>query len=452
MDELGIASNQSNSIGTDLNNAYNNAASFISNTFNSTTDAISNFIGAGSSDTQSAYNSAAESDARLMAKASKEGLTTKAGATTMTASFAQGATNVRGGSPLTNQIKLSNNKSTIIDTDQYVIGKIPGYNELVDADQTYLNHKLVSYNTIDFIPASYTINISQFLPGGSADTANEIYKYESGASSQGQLMWQHIIAVNKAKLGDGLAGISSAPQKIRIIATTDSAITEDLSNSFGSSILQQNVDSFQNNNGGSLAGKALNIGKHLSTIGAGLDSTYPYQAMNMLQTDTLSDLVASLAMGMKVNLPQTWQASSYNLTQRLAIRLISPYGHPTAIRKYITEPLLLMILMASPITIDGVSYGYPPLWKVQSKGLGEISLGFIQNLNIMRGGADLAFNVHSQPMIIDVALSIGLITPGFGATINNSIDYEQTFSNTPQNIYKSLQPYSLLQGIQENGS
>jgi len=39
------------------------------------------------------------------------------------------------------------------------------------------------------------------------------------------------------------------------------------------------------------------------------------------------------------------------------IRLVSPYGHPKAVKEFILKPLSYLLLLAAPQTTNGVTYG-----------------------------------------------------------------------------------------------
>ena len=70
-------------------------------------------------------------------------------------------------------------------------------------------------------------------------------------------------------------------------------------------------------------------------------------------------------------------------------------GHIDDISKYILRPLRILTLACSPVTFDGASFGYPPIWKVETEGLSTSNLSAITAMTISRGGQDTMFNRYN---------------------------------------------------------
>jgi len=138
-----------------------------------------------------------------------------------------------------------------------------------------------------------------------------------------------------------------------------------------------------------------------------------------------SVLIKNLLQYKYLSVPKTYSGSSYNPALNFNIRLISPYGHPEAIQKFIVEPLTYIMLLAPPTTDDGVTYGNANYVSVRAYGIADIDLGIIENISIRRGGNDVAYNKYRQPLSVDVNLSIKPAAAGFAAVQSNTFKDKQ---------------------------
>lgn len=127
--------------------------------------------------------------------------------------------------------------------------------------------------------------------------------------------------------------------------------------------------------------------------------------------------------GKKLSLPKIWKSTTYSPSLTLTIKLVSPYGDPKAIKSYIIEPLMYIMILASPRTKDGITYGLPrPVW-VNGYGSTSLNLAYIETVNIRRGGRETSYNIHKQPLVLDVALTIKPLTEGFAAVDKGVTDW-----------------------------
>ena len=177
-------------------------------------------------------------------------------------------------------------------------------------------------------------------------------------------------------------------------------------------------------------------------------------AINSMVNGALGTAADIIFEGKQVSLPRIWKGSNYNPTLNLVVKLVSPYGHKTAIKNYILKPLLYILLLASPRSNDGLSYGQFQPVRVKAYGLSNINLGAIMNVSIRRGGKETAYNVWKQPLIVEVALSIRPLADGFAcmdetpdvATFEDGdVDYNDHQMGSPiittvGNVIQSLRP------------
>lgn len=128
---------------------------------------------------------------------------------------------------------------------------------------------------------------------------------------------------------------------------------------------------------------------------------------------TIESVGQVLIKGNRISLPKVWSTTEYRPGLTANVKLISPYGHPAAIRKFIIEPLCYLVILAAPKTEDGVSWGYPFTVGVRGYGMTHFNVGYIENLTMRRGGGDTAFNLFYQPLQVDVSISFVTLTDGF---------------------------------------
>jgi hypothetical protein len=134
------------------------------------------------------------------------------------------------------------------------------------------------------------------------------------------------------------------------------------------------------------------------------------------------NIFADILKGNMLGLPKKWDNTTYSPTFTANVNLVSPYGHPDCVKKYVVEPLLYLLLLAVPFSPDGVTYGYPLLVRVKSYGICNINFGYISNISIRRGGSDVTYNKFRQPLSVDVNFSIHPVIDGLAAVVNDDID------------------------------
>ena len=167
---------------------------------------------------------------------------------------------------------------------------------------------------------------------------------------------------------------------------------------------------------------------------------------------TMADIVIR---GKQLSLPKIWKQSDYNPSVMFNVKLVSPYGSPKAIKEFIIAPLVYLLLMASPESGDGLSYGlYQPV-KIKSYGISNINLGAITSIGIRRGGRETAYNAYKQPLQLDITLQVMPLTSGFAYMNENIADvatmkdadrpYSENATGSPAittvgNMIQSLRP------------
>ncbi len=253
------------------------------------------------------------------------------------------------------------------------------------------------------------------------------------------------------KMCSDYLGDASAPSALRIFLTDDTTTTDGIQTQYTENFFQKLADGLSNALQGftsiasSLSSSALNEGvdKLLGEDNINTDKIVGDVSNGLNLSDNNKDMLGHIVKdlkagakiilkGNKLSLPKIWQSSSYASSFSVSTKLYSPYGSPKAIKQYIVRPLVLIFLMGMPQSDDMVSYGRPFAVTVRSWGSQFLSLAGITNITLQRGGADSAFNLYKQPLVVNVNIEFTSIVDGvlaFADPINdlNPIPpYEQT--------------------------
>jgi len=286
-------------------------------------------------------------------------------------------------------------------------------------------------NIVDIMPAHFTLN----LAGDNAkfsvyNTGDPIAKFQQRCKTY---------------------GLPGTHKMARLWLTGESTFQEEVSNEYQTNSIENMINGLM----GTTAGSYTNMFRSVSA-GAG-QQKYP-DAIAKGLTGSLSSATATInaatgggalstAIANAVNnvgktliksmlsfkylsVPKTYSGSAYNPALNFNVRLISPYGHPEAIQKFIVEPLTYLMLLAPPTTDDGVTYGNANYVSIRAYGIADIDLGIIENISIRRGGNDVAYNKNRQPLSIDVNLSIKPAAAGFAAEQGNVSGYQDKQHDT----------------------
>lgn len=380
---------------------------------------------------------------------------------------------------------------------KYVIGKIPGYNSGIlpntggkvnsNASEIYTNRLLNNLNTIEFTPIAYRLNFSGILPDVISDALEgkiaqagtdfmdgvkkleQIFtdmekKLESDAQSDsyskmGSAVFDGVAAASKALVGgtvkvsrrrssqawmnllylgvlhpNNTVGRANLHETLydgfTILGTNDSTFNETISNEYGPNRFQQAAEDISSKIKESAIGSAASL---VGNLYRSYDSANGLEALGIVGQFGLLGALSGIFQGVKIQLPQVWNNSDYNSSLNIMIRLISPSGDQASIKKYIKDPLEILIRATAPITLDGMMYGYPMIWDVKAHGVMHLKLATVTALTITRGGNDTVFNKYDEPLNVDVRLMITPINPGFAQ--GPMCDYSMT---DPTDIIVSL--------------
>lgn len=301
------------------------------------------------------------------------------------------------------------------------IGNVLSMRETIDPGLRVTKYIRSYLGVVDIVPIDYVLklNVLNKKNGGWAVE----YDYENGISKYKKILGNYKL--------DPYSGL-------RLWLTDDSQAYDEISQHFDNNIIEEGLNTltgkarsfsalFQSGKSTDLLNtiskdaeqllrtKAADLARSSGAVIAGIggydqDMQTKIEEMVAGATGTAADIIFE---GKQISLPRIWKGSNYNPTLNLNIKLISPYGHKTAIKHYIINPLLYILLLAVPRSSDGLSYGQFQPIKLKGYGMSNINLGAIVNVSIRRGGKETVYNVWKQPLILEVALTIRPLADGF---------------------------------------
>lgn len=348
------------------------------------------------------------------------------------------------------------------------IGNYLGLRNAIDQEHRVTKYIRSNLATVDIIPVDYSLSLNSinktYAEGGKYaieyDFASAIDKYKSICT------WY--------KLDGNYGGL-------RLWLTDDTQSSEDFKHQFDNNIIESGINSLSGM-GRSLrqivqsTGTSQNTLNQISSklqevavagttkVATGLmDTIGGMTGMDKEMSGALGSAISSLGKtaasivfeGKQLSLPRIWKQSMYSPSVTFNIKLVSPYGSKEAVKYFIINPLLYILILASPRTKDGLSYGLFQPVRIKGYGISNINLGAIENVSIRRGGKDTSYNVWKQPLTVDVALSVRPLTDGFAVMEKGcndvanfeaaSWDYGETSSGSPAittlgNVIQSFRP------------
>lgn len=308
----------------------------------------------------------------------------------------------------------------------FKIGKPSKFSQNVDPKsriQEYIESKM---SVIDLIPCDYLIPLAKAFISKNKDGKIDIIDALAPAISYAQAVERFQIISKVYGLPPGFGGL-------RLYLTDDTTSTDEFSSSYTDNILK------------SAFNKAVDKTRTFRDLGRSVTSAYDEWARGIgakaggglgkllevgagaLGVDAdIESLGAAIgtavAAGNKISLPKLWSDSTYTPNMSAVVKLVSPYGHPSAIKEFIIKPLMYLLIMAAARTSDGISYGQSPKMTVKGYGTANLPLAHISSISLRRGGSDTSFNIYRQPLSIDVSIQFQSLMDGFAVFTKETKD------------------------------
>jgi hypothetical protein len=305
------------------------------------------------------------------------------------------------------------------DNELLRIGKPCAYHDSVDPNHRIGNFLRSRMSVIDLIPCTYKLDFSKatdestdssgLVPQINYDAMDD-YKKTCQSYGLNQITALRLYTTDDTQASDSIqntlkdnyfqSGLNAISEKVSPI--------QDFMRSIDKNFTQDAVDKIKE--------KAKGSGVDYDLGGAGAKLL-----------DTAVDVIAK---GHRISLPSIWSNSQYTPNFQAVIKLASPYGDVKAIKEFIIKPLMYLLILASPKTTDGVSYGNPYNLTIKAYGLNYSPIGMISNITLRRGGNDSSYNIFRQPLSIDVSLDFQYLVNGFA-------HYDHTKNIEEQNLFAS---------------
>jgi len=334
---------------------------------------------------------------------------------------------------------------TISDTeknlqDLFMIGRPCKFNNIIDPYNRFGNYLRSKMSVIDLIPVDYGVDLKRMteMVAGATDseTNNKVSIYSIG--------YQEKIALYKRLCTyHGLKEYVG----IRLFTTDDTTASDTIQVQYKDSTFQGLSDSLSSagqsyrDAANSLLGshskefsdKVTAAGTQMASEGvAALGGNAGLQELMKGVASVAGDMVMK---GNKMTFPKIWQSSTYNGNLSVNVRLVSPYGHPKAVKEFILKPLSYLILLAAPQTINGVTFGGSIPITIKAYGLNYTVLGSISSMTFRRGGSDSSFNLYRQPLTIDISIEFQTLFDAFAvfdpSVLGDSLKIDRDIFKSP---------------------
>lgn len=316
--------------------------------------------------------------------------------------------------------KISNDDKTL--ADLFLIGRPCKFNTVIDPSQRFGNYLRSKMSVIDLIPVDYGIEYNKMLDvvtGAKAkdeEKIESIYKFSYNSTEEGKIgLYKRLCSYHGLKEFVGL----------RLFTTDDTTTNETIQVQYKDSTFQGLTDKmadfgqqYRETANIALGSGAKNFGDSVTSAASGAASDIVKTLGGGPQIQQLLQGVVQVAgdmvmQGNKMTFPKLWQNTSYTNSMSVNIRLVSPYGHPKAIKEFIMKPLSYLILLAAPQTKDGITFGGNIPITIKAYGMNYTIFGSIASLTFRRGGSDTSYNLYRQPLTIDVSIEFQTLFDAF---------------------------------------
>lgn len=335
------------------------------------------------------------------------------------------------------------------------IGNYLGLRTEIDKNNRVTNLIRSNLSVVDILPVDYALNFSYLTKAQGQPGYAVVYDFETPANGYAKRCKHYALPE-----ANGL----------QLWLTDDTQAYEEMSNQYENNLIETGLNA--------LADKGRQLQSLVRTFGPNTDLSQTINASGQFVKGGVDKVLGALGVhednsigntvgnfvgtavgmalqGRQISLPKIWKQSDYNPSITFNVKLVSPYGNPESIKHFIIEPLIYILLLASPESIDGLTYGLAQPVKIKSYGITNINLGAITSISLRRGGRESSYNVYKQPLQIDVGINCIPLSAGFAHMADNAVDvidmdwatkpYSENANGSPAfttvgNIIQSLRP------------
>jgi len=148
------------------------------------------------------------------------------------------------------------------------------------------------------------------------------------------------------------------------------------------------------------------------------------------------DVVSKLMAGSRIDFPMVWKGSAFQPSYTMTVRLYNPAPWSReATTKYIAAPIAAIMLLATPVSTDGITYSWPYIHRIHSPGIYDLDPAFISNITVIKGGDQQQISFRQTLGIVDVRIEFGslfnsmLAAPTIGTKRPTLTTYLNTMTN-----------------------
>lgn len=161
------------------------------------------------------------------------------------------------------------------------------------------------------------------------------------------------------------------------------------------------------------------------------------------------DVVSKLMAGSRIDFPMVWKGSQFSPSYTMTVRLYNPFpGNREATEKYIAAPIAAIMLLATPVSTDGITFSWPYIHRIQSPGIYDLDPAFISNITVIKGGDQQQISFRQTLGVVDIRIDFGslfssmLAAPNIKSGRPTLTTYLDTITNETEWEKKGVEKYS----------
>lgn len=282
------------------------------------------------------------------------------------------------------------------------IGRIPNLRPDIDQKSKISTELKKRMGIIDLIPCNFDMSLTAALKDGGK--LSDAFKPK--------IVYKEPISNYQEQLGS--YGLDKSVEFLRVYLTDSTTVSETLTNNYMKNVISDSLNSLSS----SKVGKFFqSIDKMFQSMGQAKRDTHTGASTPDITSysEAMEIVDDVLTHGTRIALPKIWSGNEYSPQLTCSVKLVSPYGHPDAIARFIIRPLGYLMMLLSPRTAYGLVTKRPSYVALKSYGMSNLRIASPSVIEIRRGGDDNSYNQYKQPLSVEVALTFDALTEGFAA-------------------------------------
>lgn len=228
----------------------------------------------------------------------------------------------------------------------------------------------------------------------------------------GEFKWQKVITANSK-----WKSFFNSAEYVTFYLDSETSISESFSTSTTTSGLQSTMDSISGTVrefqflAGPIAGKKINamdpegFKSGQAQVKKIVKKYLGKGAANSKFFGNLNEAFQTIGRGGRLAFPEIWEDTEFTKSYDVSMKLRTPDGDKISWFLNICVPLIHILAMAAPRSLDNNSYRSPFLVRAYYKGIFNCDMGIITSLNITKG-KDGAWSIDGLPTEVDIQMSL----------------------------------------------